>query len=127
MTSFLFHQNAFFSFSVHPICGAYTLMTLTILSFRTNLTDNSIITFTTFVFVVSSNIIQNTLHSLILPEYKMLYPTPISFALYLIYLVSCSNAIFKFLFLIFSAIFLLLPINDPMFHVAIRNFPNVFP
>lgn len=49
-TSCMTCQNAFFSSSMHPICGAYTLMTFTIFASRT------IITFTTFVFIALSDI-----------------------------------------------------------------------
>lgn len=60
ITSSMSRQNAFFSYSVHLIYGAYTLMTLHILVFKTNLTAIIwlivLITSTILIFIALSNI-----------------------------------------------------------------------
>lgn len=63
MTSSISRQNVFFLSSVHPIFGAYTFITLNILTSTTNLTatilSRVLITYTNFVLITLSYITRN--------------------------------------------------------------------
>lgn len=95
-------KTRFFSFSMHPTCRAYTLMIITILVSRANLTvliwTLFLITFKTFINIALYNIILTPFLPLVFSMHKILYLFPIFF-LSPFYFVSYTHAIFILLFL----------------------------